>query len=456
MMTKSMILVVLVLLPLAAYAAPDILDEYVHQALANNLGLQQRDLSYETARAELAEARGLFLPSLSLRSRYTRAGGGRSIDIPIGDLVNPIHEALNQLIGEPVFPANLKNETTPFLREKEQETKLSLTQSVFQPSIYFNYRIRSRMKSAEQAARNASVQELVRDVKTAYFNYFKAIKVVDLYDQTRDLLAENLRVSQSLFENGKATQDVVYRARAELSQLEQDLAEAQKTSALARSYFNLLLNRPLDSEVMVAEADSIPVAFTGTLPEAQAQALETRYEVQRLQMAMEAARDQVRLSKSAFAPGVVLALDYGFQGEEYRFMEDDDFWTGSLVLEWNLFDGFQREARISQARAQRKKLEAQVQELKETIRLQVKEAYDNIIVARKSIMAARDRLDSAAKSFDIVRKKYAEGMAAQIEYLDARTTMTQAEINLIVTTYDYHIRLAELEHATGSYPIEDR
>ena len=50
------------------------------------------------------------------------------------------------------------------------------------------------------------------------------------------------------------------------------------------------------------------------------------------------------------------------EGEDYRFGSEDDFWMGSLVLQWNLFSGLQRKARTDQARAEEERLVAQLDE----------------------------------------------------------------------------------------------
>jgi outer membrane protein TolC len=450
----ALVLAAALLSPGLACSTPDVLQGYIDQALTSNLALRQEEFALKKSMAALAEARGLFLPSIGISGRYTRAGGGRTIDFPVGDIVNPIHEALNDLIGQPVFPTNVENVSEPLLREKEQESKIQVTQPVFQPSVYFNYRIRSSQTAAEEAGRDMFRQQLVRDVKTAYYNYLMTLNVADLYEATETLLRENLRVSQSLYDNGKATRDVVFRARAELSKLEQEKAEADRDRDLARSYFNFLLNRPHDEWVEPVDAASLEMGDQPDLGDIEAHALNDRYELKQLEFGIEAAKAGVRLAKTGFLPGVVLAADYGYQGEEYRFDEDHDFWTGSLVLEWTLFDGLQRRSRIGQARAERDRLETRLEEARQLIKLEVREAYDDVVVARKSIGAARDRLASSQKTFDIVSKKYGEGMAAQIEYLDAQTTLKEAEINLIVTTYDYHIKMAELERAAALYPLE--
>ena len=95
-----------------------------------------------------------------------------------------------------------------------------------------------------------------------------------------------------------------------------------------------------------------------------------------------------------------------------------------------------------------------VNELQKQIKLQVRQAHLNLIAADKSIIASSDRQSSARKSFEIVNKKYQQGMVPQIEFLDARATMTRAEINHIIATYDYYICQAEQEKVLALYPID--
>ena len=83
------------------------------------------------------------------------------------------------------------------------------------------------------------------------------------------------------------------------------------------------------------------------------------------------------------------------------------------------------------------------------VRLDVRQAYRATLVARDAIEAAQDRLASAQRSFQLVRRRYEEGLATQIEFLDARTTLTSAELNRVVTVYRYAIRWVDLERAAA-------
>ena len=453
-MIKKALMIFFFLLPAAVYSDNGILDKYIVEAIDNNLALKQQDFSLQKSLAALHEARGLFLPSIDVIARYSRAGGGRTIDFPIGDLVNPIHQILNELLQEQRFPGDLENVNTSLLREKEHDTKIQIVQPVFQPSIYYNCKIKSNLHDIEKAAKDAFTRQLAADVKTAYYNYLKTLQIIGLYDKTYALLEENLRVSKSLFDNQKVTQEVVFRAKAELSELEQGKAEATKNRDLAAAFFNFLLNRPLDKAIEIDDLEPTPVDDDFELAKAESLALKNRDEIKQMRMAVKAANNGARLSKTAYLPGVSFVFDYGFQGEKYSFTSDDDFWMASMVLQWNLFNGFQDKSKVNQFRAEKRKLESRLNELQKQIKLQVRQAHLNLIAADKSIIASSDRQSSARKSFEIVNKKYQQGMVPQIEFLDARATMTRAEINHIIATYDYYICQAEQEKVLALYPID--
>jgi outer membrane protein len=434
-------------------AGESVLTQYVDEALQNNLALKQQQFSLEKSLAALKEARGLFLPSVGINARYSRAGGGREIEFPVGDLVNPIHQTLNQLLQQPVFPGNLQNEVIPFLREKEQETKISAVQPIFEPQIFYNYKIKSTLVEVEQNNKHIYTRQVVSEVKTAYFRYLMTIQINKLLLQTRQLLEENLRVSRKLYENDKVTKEVVYRSEAELSELDQQILQAEKSEELAKSYFNFLLTRPLDQDITVSEEDLPILKEEGDLTAAFQLAVRQREELKLMELSVEASNKGIKLNQSAFLPSVFAALDYGFQGEEYRFTSSDDFWMASAILRWNLFNGFQDQARIQQAKIEKKQQQVKYAEVENQIKLQVQEIYNNVKVSQKTIQAAEDRLLSARKSFEIVDRKYREGILPHIVYLDARNNLTRSEINSVITRYEYYIDLVELERALGTYPI---
>jgi len=430
-----------------------ILDQYLIQGLKNNQSLQQANFSYQKSISALKEARGLFFPSVDISARYSLAKGGREFEFPLGDLMNPVYSTLNDLTGSSNFPSNLRNQSFPLLREKEHDTKISITQPLFKPEIYYNFQIKKQLMKLEENSRDIYARQLVNNIKTAYYNFLKTIQVVKLLDRTKLLLQENLRISNSLLTNHKVTKEFVYRARAELSKLEQEKAEAHKNKTLAASYFNFLLNKKLNTPIEITGQQIQCDTLLPQIKQLNETALNNREEIESVDLSIELTQDGIQLNRSNFLPDLVFAFAYGYQGEEYRFNNENDYWMASAVLQWNLFKGFQDKEKIQQARMEKNRFQSMKAELNKSILLQVNQAYQNLIVGKKSLTASKDRLQSARNSYKIVSKKYKEGMASYIEYIDARTTMTQAEINRIVAIYDYQIKQAELEKIIANYPL---
>jgi pimeloyl-ACP methyl ester carboxylesterase len=105
----------------------DGLQQLVDEALAANLELRASSMTVQQRLAALAQARARYLPAIDLAARYSIADGGRTIDIPVGDLVNPIYETLEQLLdaqGQPRPFPRVRNQSIDLLRNPEQETKL--------------------------------------------------------------------------------------------------------------------------------------------------------------------------------------------------------------------------------------------------------------------------------------------------------------------------------------------
>ncbi len=439
----------LVVFPLRGQQADTLLEGYINSGLQNNLALQQKNADYEKSLKALDEARSWFFPALSFNARYSLAEGGRTIEFPVGDMLNPVYNTLNYLTNTQLFP-NIENQTFNFLRPHEHETKVELVQPLFNPDILYNYKIRKELTGYREADRNAYRRALVSDIKKAYYTYLKMVRIDELVQNTRALLEANVRLNEKLFRNQKITIDVVYRSRSELSRFEQNAAEAGKNLQAAKAYFNFLLNRPLDRDITVPDT-LVVVAVTPDRQQDKQLALQKREEVKQLDYGLRSADYQLKLQKNDRLPVVFAAVDYGFQGEKYVFDKTHDFTLASFVLRWDLFQGMQKKAKISESRIEKDKLETRQTELKQQIRLQIDNAWNGLMAAQKAMQAADEEEKAANKAFRVMSKKYELGMANYVEFLDSRTNMTGARLRKIISRYDYLITYAEYERVTATY-----
>ncbi len=435
----------LLLATLQTPAPRDPLGPLVAEALRNNLGLEAERLAERRATADVTAARGLFFPAITLDSRYTRQEGA----LDFGDLLNPAFAALNELRGTTDFPTNLKL-TLPLAHE----SRARLTQPLFNETIRQTYALARQRRTGQELVRRAAARRLAAQVQLAYLSLAAARNAAAIYEASAALVTENERVAQRLVAAGRGTPDAVFRARAERSDVEQQLAEARAQVDAAARAVNQLLHRPLDAPVEAIPDTALTFDITIGADQAVAQALAQREELAQLEASARAADAAAGIATAAFLPTVSVALDYGFQGQDVRFDRQHDYWMASLVVSWNLFNGGQDAARRSAAHTDAQRLRISREDAEDKIRLEVRQAYEAAVVARDAIATAETRVAAARRTFDLVRRRYEEGEANQIEFLDARTQLTNAELNRALTANRYAMRYVDLERAAALRPLD--
>lgn len=436
-----------------ARALNEVIDDYVSQGLQYNLALRSESLAVEQAQAALQEARSKYLPELSLSARYTRASGGRTIDFPIGDLLNPVYSTLNQMLvaqGRPAEFPQLENERIALIREREQDTRVVARQPLYAPAINANVRAQKALLSAGEARHAVLARELKRDITVSYLNWLKARKAVEIVSNTEALLTENLRVNQSLFNNGKITEDQPLRARAELLGVQQQLQEARDAATQAKNYVNFLLNQSFDTELEISDAPEAIAPVAVDLQSMRQAAVDNRPELNQLSHTLTAAQEQVQIAREASRPTLSLGVDAGIQGEDYGFGSDYNFATASLLLNWKFYAGGGLRAQVAQANAAARRVETEKTNAARQIELQVEQTINRYQTSMSSFGTAAARTEAAQAAFRIASRKRDEGVINQAEFIDARTTLTNAELNLNLTRFDVLVQQAELEYATAS------
>jgi outer membrane protein TolC len=182
---------------------------------------------------------------------------------------------------------------------------------------------------------------------------------------------------------------------------------------------------------------------------AVAHALSHREELDQVDAGIRTGEAGVRAATAAFFPTVSFAFDYGFQGREVAIQTSQDYWVASIVVSWNLFNGGSDLARRAAAGLEVERGRTLRTDLEERIALEVRTAYDAAVVARDAIATAASRLDAASRTFELVRRRYEEGVASPVELVDARTALTAAQLNRVVTAYGFALRYVDLERAAA-------
>ena len=124
-------------------------------------------------------------------------------------------------------------------------------------------------------------------------------------------------------------------------------------------------------------------------------------------------------------------------------------WNGEVKLSFPIFLGFRTAGRVEQARAGVMRAEAQRDQLRKQVELEVAQAKAEVARARALLVARRETVRQAQRAQYLAGVRYTNGMATQLEVSDARVAQQQAEVNEVQSTRDYYVALAQLERALG-------
>lgn len=442
--TRSIVVALLLAAPAAA-AAQDPLGVLVAEGLRNNLGIAATRLADRESELEVRRARGQFLPVAAVDARWSDVSGA----IDIGRLVNPAYAALNELLGEQRFPTDIQA-TLPF----RQDMRLRVTQPVFNGAIIANLSLQRALRDVQRGQLGAAARELAAGIQAGWLRHAVAARAVGIYEAALAVLDENVRFNRRMVDAGQATPEVLSRARADRAEAAQRLADAVRLRDAAARSFNQLMARPLTAPVEDLPDSVLAFPLALSLDEAIASGLARREELAQAEGGMRAAHAQRRLAGASFLPSVALALDYGFQGNRFRFTGENDFTIASVVVQWNLFNGGQDATRRQQAALEVERTSTRRRETAALVELDVRQAYEAAVVARDAVATASERLAAARRTFELVRRRYEEGLAPHLEFSQARLDDTNAALNEVLTRLAYATRMVELERAAALRPIE--
>jgi outer membrane protein len=364
--------------------------------------------------------------------------------------------------GQPARFPRVRNQSIELLRQTEQETKLVLEQPLYEPRIAPAVDANRAQLDRAEADLAALRSRVIRDTKQAYYTWLAGNQAVTVLDASLEAARANLAANESLYRNGRVTRDLVYRAEADVLEIEQSRLAAASRVRIARSYVNLLRNAPLTQPLAEAAVDDATVerfrtrfirGLEGRRLDAgmlQDVAAQRRQELKGLDAAIAAGEAQQDLARAAFKPRLALGAEAGIQGAEYGYGEDEKYVLASLVLRWNAYRGGADRAALREARALTDELRATRDLAGQRVRLEVQQALEDLEVADASLDTAAKRVEAAAGGFRITSRKRDLGQINQAEFIDARRALTDAELNLTRVRAEFLGRLAEVEFAVGA------
>ncbi len=432
-------------------AQNDIPAQYISMAMENNLVLKEKKLSLEKSLVALKEARSLFLPTTWFEGQYTLAQGGRSIDLPVGDLLNPVYKSLNQLTGSNNFPT-ISNVSEQLLPNNFYDVRVKTTMPLINPDLKINRDIHQQQTQLQQNEITIYKRELTKELKQAYYNYIVAGNAVAIYRNALEIVDQNLRVNESLLKNGKGLPAYVSRAESEVRQVGSQLQSALNDQQNTRAYFNFLLNRSLTDSVIIEEPQldesKLPLLNNST------EDVNAREELKSMELARNINQNVLKMNRSFRTPKLNAFLDLASQGFDFKVNSKSFFYLGGVQLQVPIFTGKRNLYKIELSAIESEALRLNNAQVKQQLELAAFVSHNAIITAYTNYRAAMKQQEAARNYFKLIDRGYKEGVNSFIEFLDARNQLTNAQLQVNINKYKVFSAVADHERQTASYSLK--
>jgi len=438
----------LLLLATSSATGQDALEKYISQGLNDNLVIKQKNISLDKAVSALDEAKSYFLPGVNFSGSYVTGHGGRDIPLPIGDLLNPVYTTLNGLTHSNQFP-QVQNQTIYFFPTDFYDVHLHTTMPLVNTDLGYNKTIKNEQIQLAGYEVETYKRSLVKDIKTAYYNYLMAISAQKIYENAITLLQKNVDVNKSLQNNGIGLQQKVLRAQGELENVQAQLNDSKNQADNARRYFNFLLNRKTD------EAIDTAYNANGALADVQsylgARNVSAREELKMAQTGRDIYENLYHMNKRFWVPKIGAFLDLGSQAEGIVVNSQSLYYLVGAQVDIPVFNWNRYNFKTKQAQADFQIAELNSQYTSNGLALSLSVAQNGLSTSYENFKTSQNAYNIAKSYFKMVDDGYREGVNNQIEYLDARNQLTTSQLMLTINMYKALQAMAAVERESATY-----
>ena len=399
------------------------LQRALELALINNPQLAQSNASLINAGTTRQRAWGSFLPNLSMSSGSSLSSSQR-------------------------FDQNTQRLVTG--SNSSYSAGVSASYQLFQGGRKFHEMDRTASAYREAEARQQTQRfSVLLQTRTLFLNALRQADLVSVQEASRERTERNHSISRALFAAGEATQSDTLRTLLDLSNARQSVLQAQNQLRAAQWSLGrqIGVSGPI---VPIAPAEGLdPAPLQLSEAEIIALAESASPAVRAAQAASRVAQSGVNNARSSYLPNLSMSSRYNWSNQERSFTGGNTSWSMSLSGSYSLFDGFQREASVSQANQSRRVSRLSEEDARRSVRQEVDAALRTLETQEQAIEIAQASVIVAQEDFRIVSLRYRAGQNPILDVIVSQVALEQAEINLVAARYDYSIAKAELESIIG-------
>lgn len=402
------------------------LDEALATARSEATQLQTLELEAREAEAVYQQSSQAFLPTVTTDAAWLRADSSLITGVPV-----------------PVLEVPPRIESTDFGPVEGSMVGVQLIQPVYNADALQQREAARLNVDARQKAQQWGQQALRLEVARRYFNILRLQQQESAARLSQRAAHKAARLAEASYQQGMAARLDMEQANAQRAAAEARVARAQ-TEALEAEY---------QLKNLMGMAPQVPLHVTDPMPRPHPPVTmddaAPRRDLQARKLAVDAAEAKASASKAEWLPRVnLLARQQWVQVQGNQPLEDHaDGWLVAVNLQWTLFDGFGREGRIAESRAQARQAKVEMEDTRRRIQQEQAMATRQWQAGYAALQAAENAEQAAERAARLAMRRYEEGLGSMTELLAAQARLDQQQATLIDARYqallagmNYHLQ----------------
>ncbi|NOZ77846.1 MAG: TolC family protein [Acidobacteria bacterium] len=421
----------------AAATAPLTIGAAVKAALEHNPAIRSAGAAAQADSANARRAKAFRLPSIDLLQMYDRTNN------PAEAFAFQLNQKRFSLQSFAMADPNNPSEMTTWL------SSVRLVQPV-----YTGGKLSARIHQADFMAHAGKLthsyteEQVAFDTVTAYTNLAKAREYLDVMRKARDTTAKHVKLAEQYAAQGMIVKAEVLKAKVFLAHMNELVEQASSGADLAEAALNFQMGLNQSVHHRLAPLPP-PPPVTEDLQAWIGRALARRRDLGAAKAKLDAGRLEEKVATSGYLPQVALIGRYDLYDNSFAGSHGK---SGAImaVAKLNLFRGGADRAARASARFRTASFESDIHRFEEGIRLQVRQAWQQLLTARARNRTARAALASAREALRVREARFKQGLDKMIDLLDAETQLRQAEVSELVSRYDVALATYSLYFNSGT------
>jgi outer membrane protein TolC len=298
---------------------------------------------------------------------------------------------------------------------------------------------------ASTADLDTTRETVIFNTKQAYYSVVASQRLLQVADETVRQNHKHLEEAQARFQVGLAPRFDVTQAQVQLSNAQLNQVTARNNVALARETLRTAMG--INGPFLFTLVDTLnreAIAFRDE--DLVTQAYANRPELRSIQAQQRAAASQVSELRKQYLPSVTGNTQYNWTGRQYPLQQG---WLWGVTLTFPLFDDILTSGQVGEAQANLRGLQAQEENLRQQVVLEVRQSLLNVRQAEESIRVSEQTVGQAQENLALAEGRYSAGVGNIIELTDAQVALTSAKANNIQALATYKTAVAQLEKAVN-------